>query len=139
MNFDTAIRFIIEHEGGYVFDPDDPGGETNFGISKRAYPNINIKKLTKEQAEKIYLIDYWRPGAQNKEEWIRLVYFDTSVNCGLGAAAKMYKESDSFEGFLWLRVRHYMALIQKKPSMEKFLYGWLRRVYDLEQYELKWG
>ena len=33
-------------EGGYVNNSRDPGGETNFGISKRAYPNVDIKNLT---------------------------------------------------------------------------------------------
>lgn len=42
MNFDLAFEIIIGHEGGYVNDPRDPGGETRYGISKRAYPNEDI-------------------------------------------------------------------------------------------------
>ena len=34
-DFDEAIKVIFKHEGGYVYDPDDPGGETKYGISKR--------------------------------------------------------------------------------------------------------
>lgn len=139
MNFETAIKFILKHEGGYVFDPDDPGGETNYGISKRAHPDIDIKNLTVKQASEIYLNEYWRPGAQDKEECIRLVYFDTSVNCGLMRAKKMYRECDSFHGFLWLRVRYYMDIVQARPVMKKYLSGWLNRLYDLDKYELKWG
>ena len=44
MNFSEAITFILDHEGGYVDDKTDPGGETKFGISKRQYPNLNIKE-----------------------------------------------------------------------------------------------
>jgi lysozyme family protein len=46
--FDKAIEIILKHEGGYVNDPDDPGGETKFGITKRNYPTLNIKSLTVE-------------------------------------------------------------------------------------------
>ena len=35
MNFDQAFRNMIGHEGGYVNDPRDPGGETNHGVTKR--------------------------------------------------------------------------------------------------------
>ncbi|MBI5343968.1 MAG: hypothetical protein HZB83_01285, partial [Deltaproteobacteria bacterium] len=47
-NFERAIAFVLRHEGGYANDPRDPGGETNFGISKRAYPMLNIKDLSVE-------------------------------------------------------------------------------------------
>ena len=55
----VAIELIIDHEGGYVNDPNDRGGETKYGISKRAYPDIDIANLTKEQATDIYRNDYW--------------------------------------------------------------------------------
>ena len=44
---------------GYVNDPKDPGGETNYGISKRAYPDVDIKNLTEDGAKDIYKRDYW--------------------------------------------------------------------------------
>ena len=46
-------------EGGYVNDPNDPGGETKYGISKRSYPSVDIRNLTKEQAKSIYFRDFW--------------------------------------------------------------------------------
>ncbi|KKK60142.1 hypothetical protein LCGC14_3027340, partial [marine sediment metagenome] len=49
-SFEKAIPIVLKHEGGYVHDKLDPGGETNFGISKRAYPMVDIKNLTQEQA-----------------------------------------------------------------------------------------
>lgn len=42
MTFDKAFEKLIGHEGGYVNHPDDPGGGTKYGISKRAYPNVDI-------------------------------------------------------------------------------------------------
>lgn len=51
-DFKTAYKKIEAAEGGYCFDPDDAGGETYKGISRRANPNWNgwisidaIKKL----------------------------------------------------------------------------------------------
>ena len=57
--FDDIIEIVLEHEGGYVNDPDDPGGETNFGIAKRSHPDVDIANLTKEDAKIIYYQDYW--------------------------------------------------------------------------------
>ena len=39
-DFATAVAFVLQHEGGYVHNPADPGGETKFGISKRAHPDL---------------------------------------------------------------------------------------------------
>jgi lysozyme family protein len=50
---------LISVEGGYSNDPDDPGGETKYGISKRQYPHIDIANLTLAKAFEIYYQDYW--------------------------------------------------------------------------------
>ena len=42
MTFDEIIDNVLESEGGYVNDKDDAGGETNMGISKKAYPDLDI-------------------------------------------------------------------------------------------------
>ena len=57
-HFDEIIEKVLEHEGKYSNDSDDLGGETNFGITKRFYPDIDIKNLTKEEAIDIYYKDY---------------------------------------------------------------------------------
>ena len=59
--FEQAIAVVLKTEGGYVCDPDDAGGETNFGISKRRYPEVDIKALTREQAIALYRRDFWNP------------------------------------------------------------------------------
>lgn len=56
---EEALSWILREEGGYGWDPDDAGGETNFGISKRTYPEVDIKNLTKEKAKSLYVSDYW--------------------------------------------------------------------------------
>ena len=83
-NFDLAINNVLQHEGGYIFDPIDPGGETNFGISKRSYPNIDIKNLTKSQAMDIYYQDFLIKNRINeiKDEDLASKILDMIVNIG---------------------------------------------------------
>jgi lysozyme family protein len=59
-DFNESVDTLLDIEKGYSNDPDDPGGETNFGITKRSYPYLSIKNLTKENAKKIYLDDFWK-------------------------------------------------------------------------------
>lgn len=58
--FRDYIERVLSHEGGYVNDPRDPGGETRWGISKRSYPHVDIKRLTRDDAITIYERDFWR-------------------------------------------------------------------------------
>ena len=55
-DFNDIIEVVLHHEGGYVNDPKDPGGETNFGIAKRSHPDVDIKNLTEEGAKEITLM-----------------------------------------------------------------------------------
>jgi len=87
MNFDTAFDRLIGHEGGYVNDPQDPGGETNWGISKRSYPSVDIKSLTRDGAKAIYLADFWNPLA-DADPAIKFQVFDFAVNGGLPVAIR---------------------------------------------------
>ena len=56
--FDEIIEQVLEHEGGYVNDPKDLGGETKYGITKRFYPDVDIKNLTIDGAKEIYKKEY---------------------------------------------------------------------------------
>ena len=79
--FKDGIIQVLHHEGGYVNDPQDPGGETKFGISKRAYPNVDIKNLSRKQAIKIYYDDYWiKTGVVFLPKKLRQIYFDMTIN-----------------------------------------------------------
>lgn len=89
MNFNTAFDRLIGHEGGYVNNPKDPGGETNWGISKRAYPELNIKKLTREDARKIYKRDFWdRIHADELKGGVAFQTFDFAVHSGIETAIR---------------------------------------------------
>lgn len=82
-----CIKTILDLEGGYVWDPRDPGGETKYGISKRSYPNVDIKNLTETGAENIYLRDYWKKVSANSLlPPLDLYVFDAAVNQGVKTA-----------------------------------------------------
>ena len=89
MDFDKAFDRLLGHEGKYVNDPNDPGGETNWGISKRSYPNLDIKNLTKEQAKAIYYRDFWnRINADKLYDGVAFQAFDFAVNSGIETAVR---------------------------------------------------
>tara|TARA_R110002072_G_scaffold21764_16_gene76815 strand:- start:1985 stop:2470 length:486 start_codon:yes stop_codon:yes gene_type:complete len=87
MSFDLAVKRVIKSEGGYVNDPRDPGGETHFGISKRSYPNLNIKALTVDDAIGIYRRDFWEK-IPILPEPVDYLVFDFAVNAGVSRAIK---------------------------------------------------
>ena len=94
MTFDEIIDNVLESEGGYVNDKDDAGGETNMGISKKAYPDLDIKNLTRNAAKQLYYEDYWTPSkAEQLPNQLLEVYFDMVVNFGKRGAAKVLQQA----------------------------------------------
>lgn len=93
--FDQCLRFVLKHEGGHVNDPKDPGGETIFGISRRAHPEAWANgRPTIEQAGDIYHRDYWMPlKCDDMPPEIALCVFDLAVNAGNRRAAMMLQEN----------------------------------------------
>ena len=87
MDFDTAFTRLLGNEGGYSNDPNDPGGETNWGISKRSYPNVDIKNLTQAGAKEIYLRDFWNP-LGDAHPAVKFQSFDFAVNSGIQTAIR---------------------------------------------------
>ena len=154
--FDEIIEQVLHHEGGYVNDPTDLGGETNFGITKRFYPDVDIKNLTKEGAKEIYKRDYWdKNKCGDLPSQLRHIYFDMCVNMGKRTAVKVLQraavnkgkdiEVDGGLGPATLaavknvelervrayRVKYYVDLVNKKPEQEKFYFGWFRRALEV--------
>jgi len=152
--FMKEVAKVLDHEGGYSKDPDDAGGETKFGISKRAFPDTNILDLTKADAVKIYWEFYWKKYKISMlPEHLQGITFDMVVNKGgrgvkiLQKAANNKNKKDKLitvdgrigrmtaeacqkleiDRVVAYNVLHYAKLVQKKPSQMKFWYGWFRR------------
>jgi len=92
-NYEKCLQAILHHEGGYVNHPKDPGGETNFGVTKRVYEawggNKDMTELTVEDVAPIYKKNYWhKVKGDSLPAGLDLCIFDFGVNAGPGRAAK---------------------------------------------------
>lgn len=134
-NLLKALRFTLKWEGGYSNDSDDPGGETNYGISKRAHPKEDIKNLKMDRVAKIYEDGYWKPaGCEALPLAESVAVFDTAVNCGVSRAKRWLRDSKDLKDFLEKRRMHYYQLADDNPKFHKFMKGWLNRLNDLAKY-----
>lgn len=136
--FEKLVSVILRHEGGYVNDPDDLGGETNFGISKRYFPNVDIKNLTKDKAKEIYYNNFYVPMEIDKIQDVNLAmqYFDMGVNAGIKTAKRLMSEAKEIKKnsnqsltqiYKELRKKYYKDIAELRNN-KKFLKGWLNRV-----------
>jgi len=154
--FEDYIKVTLEHEGGYVNDPNDPGGETNFGISKRAYPKLDIKNLTEEEAIEVYKRDYWDANKVDRlPEKLRGIYFDMCVNFGAFGAGKVLQRAANAKNGKRFQIKvdgkvgpntrkaikrveperlrsertlHFARIVVKNPvKFHRFWYGWYKR------------
>lgn len=146
--FQKLIERILSHEGGYVFHPRDPGGETKWGISKRTYPNVDIKNLTREDAILIYYRDFWKPiKGERLHDGTAFQLLDSAVNSGISqsirflqralgvaddgqfgpislAASEQMSESDQIMRFNAERIE----FMTKLSTFDAFGRGWMRRI-----------
>lgn len=160
MNFDKSFQRLLIHEGGYVNDPIDKGGETKYGITKRRYPAEDIKNLTLERAKYLYKRDFWDNFKIDQFPFhLRYITFDMYVNHNPKAVAKILQRSinhkarkqviyvDGIIGPITLRKlrqyqpelsrvlafrsKYYVDIVNRHPSQIKYLHGWLKkRVFE---------
>jgi lysozyme family protein len=143
---------------GYTNDPVDAGGETKFGIAKRANPTVDIAKLTWEGALAIYYSHYWLKGKCDRlYPNVAVLHFDGCVNFGVGQAAKFLQRAVSVQvdgaiGELTIdaarmlnqitvcnticdqRDTYYKQIVFNKPAQGRFLNGWLRRNAEMREF-----
>jgi lysozyme family protein len=103
--FDDAVERTLHLEGGFVDDPQDPGGATNWGITIGVFhqwaqavlgipgSRENLESLPRDSAVKIYKARYWDTMRLDEvaaiDEAVAQELFDTGVNMGQGTAVKM--------------------------------------------------
>src|SRR5215469_5309311 len=94
-NFDEAIGFVLENEGGLSSNPDDPGGLTNFCVSQRQYPELDIRNLTRDGAIQLYQADYWNklPYSEIVSQRVATKLFDAAINMGPVRAVRLLQLS----------------------------------------------
>ena len=141
---------------GYVNDPTDHGGETKYGTAKTANPDLDITNLDWEGAKRVYYKRYWLQGdCQMLSPRLAVLHFDGCVNHGVGKEAKFLQcavgavaDGDIGPATIALvnsidaiticnklctqREAFYRAIVANNPSQAKYLYGWLRRVHEMQ-------
>ena len=97
-DFDKAFELLIGNEGGYVNNPADPGGETNWGITRavaidNGYTG-NMKSMPKETAKQIYKKMYWEKLQCDQLSFVvAFQLFDAGVNHGNSQAVKFLQRA----------------------------------------------
>lgn len=158
--FDYAVAFILEREGGYVDDPSDRGGATNYGITQATYDRYRarnqfapqpVRDMPQSEARLIYLAEYWFAVSADKHpEPLDLVMFDAAVQHGVGAAIRMLQQVvgvpvDGICGPLTLnaaqtylssavlrhRREYYAEIIAGDATQRRFERGWDNRLLAL--------
>ena len=160
-NFESALKVVLNHEGGFTNDPMDPGGPTNLGLTMRDWLSYygthgtidDIKALTPRTAAPIYKKLYWDAmGLDNIKSYpLALVIFDQGVLSGI------YFALGQIQILAGVKVDHKMGTLtidaieridNKKLTLQflracmqhyirigqpRFLEGWLNRIFSLIQ------
>lgn len=157
-DFNIAIIKILAHEGGDTFtnDTTDRGGATKYGISEKAYPDLDIRNLSEDQAKSIYRRDYWDRvhGDEIQSQIIAETIFDVCVNMGISGGSKLAQKTLSIEPadgiigpqslaainaadedlfiakFALAKIQRYAEICRADDSQKKYLLGWLNRTLD---------
>jgi len=160
--FADAMLRVFEREGRFDNDPDDPGGMTCWGISRRANPkwpgwevvdkalaageDLALHDVTlKVMAGDLYEAKYWLPAgcAMIEDQRLAEYVFDIAVNHGVSVAQDIWGQAYlpllpfgelTFLRLILRRIIRYINIVTAKPSQAKFLLGWIRRaLYPLRK------
>lgn len=155
-SYQFAFHWIIAAEGGHSNHAADRGGETLYGLSRRAYPNLDFKTLTLDKVQRIYHRDYWRVcRCEQLPHLLAIAVFDAAVNHGPRMAVEMlqraikakpdgiigpnsleaiqrHNQNDLLTIYLARRGRKYARIVMNDTSQATFLLGWMHRMTKLQ-------
>jgi hypothetical protein len=133
--FDDEVKFMIDKQEGGARITSDTGGVTKYGISHKANPDLDVKNLTREQAQEVLHERYYKPvGAYRiKDPQLRLAAFDSAVNEGVGTTKAWLKEAGGdLQKFMALRAQKYAKLLESQPDKYgKYEASWNARMKRL--------
>ena len=160
-NFESALKAILHHEGGYVNHPKDPGGMTNLGVTKRVWEEWvghevdekTMRNLTPEIVGPMYKTKYWdKIKGDDLPTGVDYVVFDASVNSGPGRAEKWLQacvgvEPDGGIGPKTLAAvnafdanqliedyaKRRLSFLMDLKTWDTFGKGWSRRVAEVQK------
>ena len=173
-NFKTALAATLKNEGGYVFDPQDPGGETYKGVARNMWPKWEgwaivdthkslgqfPKSLDSDNVLQSLISDFYKANFWDKingdiinDQAVATSIFDFAVNAGVGTSVTIaqmvvgantdgaignetIEKLNAFDPehfialFIVAKISRYIAIIKKRPTSQKYLYGWIRRTLN---------
>jgi len=100
-NFEKCFQLVLQHEGGFVNNPKDPGGTTNFGVTQRAWETWLVRTVTESDMRRLtptvikpfYRAMYWdKIKGDQLPNGVDYATFDLAVNSGVSRAAKWLQE-----------------------------------------------
>jgi lysozyme family protein len=166
-NFDNCLALLLEHEGGFVNHPKDPGGMTNLGVTARVWEEWlgrpvsekEMRALTPLMVKPLYKRKYWDAcRADELVSGVDYVVFDVAVNSGAGRAIKILqdcvgatvdggfgpatmelvkKASHEPNKIIDLYCAKRLEFLQSLRTFETFGKGWSRRVAEVKEKALK--
>lgn len=159
-NFDSALKAVLHHEGGFVNHPADPGGMTNLGVTKKVWEEWvghpvdekQMRALTPELVGPMYKAKYWdKIRGDDLPTGVDYAVFDAAVNSGPGRAAKWLQacvgvEADGGIGPKTLAAvaafdpaelvedyaKRRLSFLMDLPHWGTFGKGWSRRVAEVQ-------
>jgi len=166
-NFETCLALMLAHEGGFVNHPQDPGGMTNLGVTKRVWEEWvghevdekQMRALTPETVAPLYKRKYWDAvRADDLVDGLDYCVFDVAVNSGPGRAIKFLqscvgttpdggfgpatmaavkKSEEDPTRLIEMYCAKRLEFLQSLKTFETFGKGWSRRVQEVKDKALK--
>lgn len=145
-NFYTFLKHTLKVEGGYVNDPDDAGGETNYGITRRTYeyyyteilkeeiPPGTMEHIDSEVIHDIYKALYWdKVRGDNLPAGVDLMLADFAVNSGVSRASKMLQKVINVDqdGIIGTQTLNKLASMDKNKILHKLYMERRQYFYDI--------
>jgi lysozyme family protein len=161
-NFETCLKLMLAHEGGFVNHPQDPGGMTNLGVTKRVWEEWTghevdekqMRALTPDAVAPLYKRKYWDAcRADELLDGVDYAVFDVAVNSGVGRAVKLLqscvgatpdggfgsitmaltkKAEQDPKALIELYCAKRLEFLQSLKTFETFGRGWSRRVAEVK-------
>ncbi|HQU17301.1 MAG TPA: glycosyl hydrolase 108 family protein [Gammaproteobacteria bacterium] len=134
VGFNGAVESLLKREGGYSASDGKSGTPVNFGINQAANPDINVAKLTKDQAKEIYKTRYWDAiGGDALPQATAIVALDAAALQGVEVAKKLIFDTDGDpQTMIDIRRQQLTALAARDPAQVPYLPQWLKRLDGLE-------
>lgn len=153
-DFNQAVAKTLVHEGGYVDNPNDPGGATKYGITQADMPGVNIRDITTAQATAYYAEHYWKElYSQITDQLLAEKIFDMGILFGVGTAVKLLQitlvnkvslvtdgvfgpgtlsavnqHANLIPAYRTVLINHCMSVVNSKPETSVFVRGWVSRI-----------